>query len=57
MRVKGGLPTPTPNNYYDGAPDVEVVNKTSSAGAAAKKRHAGLPEEEVGADEDDEEDI
>lgn len=55
-RVERGVPFDK-NNKHETAPDmIGPSNKTSSAGESAKKRGAGLLDEEASADEDDDED-
>ena len=57
MRVERGVPNPTHDEYGDASltPAPGVVRKSSAAGDGGEKRAAGLAEEAV-ADEDDDED-
>ena len=54
MRVKEGAPVN--ENYYETAPEIGGMSKSSSGGEGVKKRSAGLSDEEACVDEDDDED-
>ena len=57
MRVEEGIPVPTFDERHRDGPTRAIVSKHSATGEGGDHRAAGLPEEEVCADEDDDEDI
>lgn len=57
MRVEEGIPVPMFDGRHHNGPTEAIVSTHSAAGEGGDHRAAGLPEEEVAADEDDDEDI